>query len=167
MNDLPTRKRNRLIGYDYSKNGAYFITICVKNRHNILGQVESGGDFNIPQVQLSLYGKYAEKHILRINEIYKNIFVDKYIIMPNHIHMIVLVSKSESGMSRAPSPTNALIPNTISTCKRFINMECGFNIFQRSYHDHIIRNEKEFYEISQYIETNPLKWSDDCFFTEI
>ena len=88
--------------------------------------------------------------------------------MPNHIHLIIkIVNESHIGMSQAPYPTsNAIIPKFISLFKRYCNREIGNNIFQRSFHDHIIRNENDYLKIWNYIETNPVKWEEDCFYTE-
>ncbi|MBQ8057018.1 MAG: transposase [Ruminococcus sp.] len=79
--------------------------------------------------------------------------------MPNHIH--ILVSVYNSGMSKSPSPTNETIPSFVSTFKRFVNKEAGENIFQRSYYDHIVRDERDYLSRWQYIENNPIKWEED------
>ena len=92
--------------------------------------------------------------------------MDKYVVMPNHIHLIIAIRNDvvENGMSRTPSPTNAIIPHVISTFKRFCNKEIGKKIFQRSFHDHIIRNSDDYDKISKYIYENPLIWEKDCFY---
>jgi putative transposase len=155
---LPKRKSNRLKGYNYSSNGAYFITICVKNRHNLLGEVIVEGDAHIaPNIKLSQYGQITEKYIKGINGI------DKYVIMPNHIHIIVLIRSPQSGTMKASPPTPP-IPQLIKSFKILVTKEIGFSLFQRSYHDHIIRNEKEYQEIWEYIDSNPVKWEVDCFY---
>ncbi len=76
--------------------------------------------------------------------------------------MIIVVDNN--GTPKASSPTNAVIPHVISTFKRFVNREIGYPIFQRSYHDHIIRNEKDYLEIYQYIESNPARWAEDRYY---
>ena len=90
--------------------------------------------------------------------------------MPNHVHLLVCIDRAEditrSGTSRTPSPTNAIIPRYVSTFKRLCNREIGTNIWQRSYHDHIIRGQSDFDMIWQYIDTNPIRWEQDCFYTE-
>lgn len=85
--------------------------------------------------------------------------------MPDHIHMIIFKydEKDVMGTSRTPSPTNAIIPSLISTMKRFVNKKTGFNIWQRSYFDHIIRSENEFADICNYIENNPINWANNKF----
>ena len=79
--------------------------------------------------------------------------------------MLVFLSEQD-GTSGTPSPTNAVIPQLVSTFKRMINRKCGADIFQRSFHDHIIRNEEDYLRIWNYIDTNPVTWEKDCFFTE-
>ncbi len=164
--DFPQRKRTRLQNYDYSSPGAYFITVCTKNRDCCLSEISVGdGVLDVPQTQLTKWGKLAETRILEINEVYTHIRIDKYVIMPNHIHMLVFLSEQD-GTSGTPSPTNAIIPQLVSSFKRMVNRECGANIFQRSYHDHIIRSKEDYLRIWNYIDTNPATWEKDCFFTE-
>ncbi len=86
-------------------------------------------------------------------------------VMPNHIHMIIFVGNAD-GTSRAPSPTNATIPHLVSTLKRFVNREVGYNIFQRSFYDHIIRDYKDYYRIWKYIDNNPGRWAEDKYYCE-
>lgn len=95
---------------------------------------------------------------------YDNIFVDKYVIMPNHIHLLVRIE--DSGRSGTPVPTreNSTISRFISTFKRFCNREYGENIWQSRYYDHVIRNQRDYDEIWEYIENNPAKWEEDRFF---
>ncbi len=162
--ELPQRKPTRLKAYDYSQNGAYFVTICTKNRRNILCDIVGGGAHDAPQVKLTEIGKRVEKYIISTNNI-PDVTVDKYVIMPNHIHLILSIQRKipqvPYGTSKAPSPTNISIPHAISTLKRFVNREIGKNIFQRSFHDHIIRNETDYLEIWQYIDNNPAQWQED------
>ena len=171
--DFPRRKPNRLNGYDYSRGGAYFITVCTKDRKEILWSTDVGDGvldvplecaYDIGNVHLSGYGEIIKKHINNMNKTYSDVQIIQYVIMPNHIHFIIQIKTDvlrQDGTSRTPSPTNAVIPQTISTLKRFVNKELGFNIFQRSYHDRIIRNEKEYHVISEYIKNNPSHWEQD------
>ena len=89
--------------------------------------------------------------------------VDKYVIMPNHIHLILLVNELD-GTPGAASPTKAVVPRYVAAFKRLTNAEIGKNIFQRSYHDHIIRSHQDYLRIWQYIENNPKQWELDCFY---
>ena len=160
--ELPTRKKIRLEGYDYSQEGCYHITICVENGHEMLGNIDVGdGVLDVPFVELSEYGIIAEKRIAALDEYYEHISISKYVIMPNHIHILFSVLNNKGGTSRTPSPTNAVIPSFVSTLKRFIHKECGFALFQRAYHDRIIRDKEEYLQKLHYIEQNPVKWSED------
>ena len=162
--ELPNRKPTRLKDFDYSTEGAYFITICTHNKQKILCDIVGCGALDAPKITLSKMGEIVDKYILSTNNI-TGITVDKYVIMPNHIHLI-LILKNENGTSKAPSPTNNIISHSISTLKRFVNKEIGHNIFQRSFHDHIIRDENDYLKIWNYIDTNPHKWESDCFYVK-
>ena len=157
--NYPKRKPTRLKGYNYSDNGAYFITICVKNKEPLLGKIAGCGVYDAPQIILSEYGTVAKKYISIMNEKYDNVYIDKYIIMPNHIHMIIVVQNcnTDSGSSQAPNPTNETIPKFVSLFKRYCNRVYGKNIWQNSYNDHIIRGEKDYLEIWSYIDNNTVK----------
>ena len=162
------RKPTRLKYYDYSSAGAYFLTICVKDRKELLSKIIVGdGVLDVPKNILTQYGKIADKYINQMKEFYKHIDIDKYVIMPDHIHLILSITNAKTrkqmienhGTSRTPSPTkaNSEISKFISTFKRFCNKEYGENIWQRSYYDHIIRNEEDFLNIWKYIDGNPIK----------
>ena len=122
----------------------------------------------MPQMILSEYGQIVKTHIESMLAHYNNIFIDKYIIMPNHIHMIVIINTDEpSEKSGAPSeytdetsgksggasaaPTTTL-GNIIRGLKAGISRECKFSVWQRSFHDRIIRNKIEYQKIWQYID---------------
>lgn len=161
--NLPKRKPTRLRNYDYSSEGAYFITICSHKKQCIFSHIVGDGVYDIPKIKLSKYGKTVEKYIQKMNQQYDYVNINKYVIMPNHIHLILFV-QNRGGTSQAPSPTNAIIPKFISLFKRYCNRENGSNIFQRSFHDHIIRDENDYLKIWNYIDTNPHKWNEDCFY---
>ena len=164
--DIPKRRPNRLPKFDCSTPGAYFITVCVEGKRCILGNIVGGGALDAPQVQLTEIGKIVEKNILSGNQI-PHICVDKYVIMPNHIHLLLAVIETEkNGSSKAPTPTNAIVPHFISTFKRFCHREVGTHIFQRSYHDHVVRGERDYLKIWEYIDNNPARWTEDCFYME-
>ena len=167
MSDRPVRKYIRLENYDYDSDGAYFITICTVNKECMLSAIVGGGAFDAPHNILTEYGTIVEKYILSSNNI-PNVNVDNYVIMPNHIHILLTIQNNSvnSGTSRAPSPTNKTVPHFVSTLKRFVNRDIGFDIFQRSYHDRIIRSKAEYLKIWEYIENNPVNWQNDCFFRE-
>ena len=167
---LPQRKATRLKGYDYSSPGVYFITICTQNRKCMLSDLVVGEGLAPPETRLSEIGRIAEEQILALEERFPSVSIDRYIVMPNHIHMLLriegLFEREVCGPSRAPAPTNAVIPHAISTLKRFVNADLGQNIFQRSYHEHVIRGEADYREIWEYIDANPAKWAEDRYYTE-
>ena len=172
MKELPTRKHPRLKGHDYSDSGAYFITLCVKDSHELLGQIIVGRDVHIaPQVQLSEYGMIAAKHIEKIKTQFQDVLIDKHVIMPNHVHMIVTIKRVDklsanaegSGAMWTSRPTSATIPALIRSFKTVITKEIGFSLWQTSYHDHIIRNEAEYHRIWKYIDQNPANWEHDRY----
>jgi len=154
---------------------------ALKDMHEMLGNIV-GGDALIapPSTKLSEYGLITKKYIENINEVYDDVFVDRYVIMPNHIHMIIIVKNGESRKGhgamrgngeccesmRASTPTAAIIPGIIRSLKILVTKECGFSIWQRSYHDRIIRNTEEYHKIRQYIKENPSKWQDDKYYTK-
>ena len=174
MNELPKRKTNRLENITYTENGSYFITVCVKDMKCILAQIVGGGDLDAPKVKLSAYGKIVEENINRMNDIYENIQCEKYVIMPNHLHLLISINDSTpdiDGTPRSSSPTeeesqlrgtprssSPTVSEYIGTMKRFVNKEIGQNIWQRSFYDHVIRDVDD-YEIKwRYIDENPAKW---------
>ena len=97
-------------------------------------------------------------------------YIDKYVVMPNHVHLIVFIKKENeeafdnSGASGKPRPTNATIPKLISSIKRFSNRKAGFNLWQDSYHDHIIRDDSDYQRKWRYIDENPAKWAEDDYY---
>ena len=162
--ELPKRKTNRLASYDYDGEGAYFITICTQERKCLLSHIVGDDALGVPENKLTNMGKIVEKYILSANHM-DRIIVDKYVIMPNHIHLLLIV-EMDSGTPRASSPTTAIIPRFVASLKRFSNLEIGESIFQRSYHDHVIRNRQDYLKIWEYIENNPKKWELDCFYVK-
>ena len=148
--ELPIRKPTRLPNYDYSQSGYYFVTICSKDKKKLFGHIVGDGVYDIPQIRLSPHGMVVDKYIQQMNVQYADIRIDKYVVMPNHIHWIVEVSqplvcgKNLRGSSQAPNPTNATLPKFISLFKRYCNRDIGYNVFQRSFHDHIIRDKEDY-----------------------
>ena len=158
--DVPNRKSNRLESYDYSEPGCYFITICTKDRQQILSRIVGTpvpGCPQIPHPELLAYGQIADKYIRQMDAFYDNISVDKYVIMPDHIHILLTV---QNGQSRTPVPTraNSMIAKFVGTFKRFSNKEYGENIWQGRYYDHVVRNQADYNESWEYIDGNPQKW---------
>ncbi len=161
--EFPVRKSPRLPFYNYSSPGAYFITICTQNRKNILARIVGGGVLDAPSICLSPTGQIVEQRLLSANQIY-NVIIDKYVVMPNHVHILIFIHPHASHTASVPS--NQSIPRFVSGFKRLCNQSVGHPIFQRSYHDHVIRNERDYQRIWQYIDNNPALWEKDCFYTE-
>ena len=159
MDKQPTRKNNRLKDYDYSQSGYYFITICTKDKKDLFWSV--GASF-AGQNKLSDIGNVIDSEIIKIDNIYEtNIEINNYVIMPNHIHMIIVIHNEKSQTEKIPS-----IQRIIQQFKGSITKQVGFPLWQKSFHDHIIRNQSEYEKIYEYIETNPLKWEDDKYYLE-
>lgn len=153
--DLPKRKNIRLNDYNYSSNGAYFITICTKNKENLLWKnVGANCVRPLDQLPLSKIGIVVENEIHKLNTVYENIKVDKYQIMPNHIHLIIFIYEDSNGRTQF-APT---ISRIIKQFKGSITKQIEFSIWQKSFYDRIIRNEKEYQEVWNYIHNNPLKY---------
>ena len=155
MSELPNRKPIRIENYDYATPGAYFITVCTANREKIFWD-SVGADIIRPQnVPLSAAGKIAEQGILQIAEHYANAVVDKYCIMPDHIHLILRIESNVGGrMISAPT-----VSTVVGSMKRWVSKQIGRPIWQKSFYDHGIRNQQNYDEIWHYIENNPLKYA--------
>ncbi|MGN0520672.1 MAG: transposase [Candidatus Fimenecus sp.] len=155
MDTLPKRKKNRLEGYDYTQPNYYFVTVCVQDREPILSRIVGGDALIAPRSVLTPIGTVVEKHIQKINTVYADVAVERYIIMPNHIHLLLLIDRFDVGTMRASSPTN--LSTVIRSLKTFVTKEIGQNIWQRSFYDEIIKNETHFQRAWDYIEYNALK----------
>lgn len=160
--ELPKRKQTRLKEYDYSTPGAYFITICTKDRKNILSNIVRD-DTHATKISLSKIGEIAKQELLNLETHYPNVKIDKYVIMPNHIHLIIKIDNDLSGGHGDP-PLQVF--DIIGRFKSFTMKKCDINLWQRSFHDHIIRDEEDYLKIWNYIDTNPQKWNEDCFYTK-
>ena len=143
--NLPKRKQNRLENFDYSSGGAYFITICVKDRKKILSKIV-GAIHESPEIKLTPYGKILDNHIKNLNARF-NINVDKYVIMPDHIHLIITINERsirESTLQGRSIISKAIGFLKMNTSRDIHNAGYKGNIWQRSYYDHIIRNPKDY-----------------------
>jgi len=163
MNVDRVRKTNRLKGFDYSSSRSYFVTICTKDGVSLFWRWKR--DINgRPQVaptqeyELSPYGEIVTDEILQISLIYENVEVEHFVVMPNHVHMVLTICR---GDLRSPVPTLSRI---IQQWKGAISKKMGFSPWQKSFHDHIIRDEKSFLEIAEYVRTNPENWESDKFY---
>ncbi|MFA4833868.1 MAG: transposase [Patescibacteria group bacterium] len=157
------RKPNRLKEYDYSEDGFYFITICAKNRIECFGDIKNG------EMVLNKYGQVAEKQWQWLAGQYSYVKLDEFIIMPNHVHGIVVIdSPNAVGTGRDLSLhiniklLSDLMGAFKTTSSKLIH-QSGFSDFswQRSFYDRIIYNEQSLMKIREYIRNNPLKWELD------
>ena len=164
----------RLKNYDYSQNGLYYVTICTKNREEILSKIIinsffSGMDTPISPndiiIKHTKIGNIILSEINNINE-QENILIHNYVIMPNHVHFIIQLNHNGNQiLGRGGTlPLQAIIGRFKSfTTKQYniLNNSFGTKLWQRNYYEHIIRNEKEYLKIIQYIKNNPFRWIEN------
>jgi len=165
------RKQARLGGYDYSQAGGYFITICTHNREYLFGQVINY------QMALNEIGKIVKQWWLKLEDRFTNVKLEDYVVMPNHIHGILMVTEEENDVGaihELPLQSGMilrrqmLIPKVVGYFKmnsaKYVNRlrgVVGISLWQRNYYEHIVRNESELSRIREYIQNNPLKWDLD------
>ena len=148
--DLPKRKSSRIPGYDYASANYYFITICTHEKRCIFGKPG----------MLNWMGKCTEACLLKIEQLHPQIRIDKYVIMPNHIHVIFDVQENDGKQNLAM----IIGQYKMAAAKKIRERKPGFEVWQRSFHDHVIRDQRSYEKIWNYIENNPLKWENDCFY---
>ena len=168
--EIHHRRSIRLKEFDYSSAGAYYITLCSFNRENIFGELENG------RVFLNEYGEIAREEWGKTAEIRRGIELDEFVIMPNHMHGILWI-EGRGTKHRAPTieqfgkPTSNTIPTIIrgfksSVTKRINTKRADFNlplmtVWQRNYFEHVIRDERDLFNVRQYIQNNPKNWEED------
>ena len=157
MSTLPERKKNRLQSYDYQSPGYYFLTFCTADRACILGHVTKSDETQQSSVILSKVGMVVDEAIRAIPAHYPGVALDQYVIMPNHVHLILILQHTGK-----PCPG---VSGIVQQLKGVVTKRLGQNIWQSHFHDHVIRNEQDYREIRQYIENNPTKWSLDRYYT--
>lgn len=156
------RKTIRLQSHDYDTPGYYFLTLCAKDKKKLLCDIVGTDLPGDPHITRHRGGIVAEKQLRLMSDFYPDIRLEKYVVMPNHIHLLLHVISSVSHTKGKFSRVSQFV----GSFKRFFSKEYGENIWQNRSHDHVIRNEKDFLRIWEYIENNPARWSEDCFFTE-
>jgi REP element-mobilizing transposase RayT len=185
MNDeFPRRKNIRLPGYDYSQAGYYFITICTQNRTHLFGDISAQGDFVENE-----FGRILAATWLDLPNHNARLGVDKFVVMPNHFHGIVIIEEkcgltvesldlqSRAGLEPAPTmghglePAPTILAEVVRQLKTFsakrINARRntpGTGIWQRGYYEHILRGEQDYQRIWQYIDENPIQWALDQYY---
>lgn len=170
--DIHRRHSIRLKGYDYSKAGAYFVTVCAWNRECLFGDVAGG------EIRLNEYGTVVVEEWQRSGTIRKEIVLDVFVVMPNHIHGIIMISDDNHGSvgvtGRSPlqirphGPSKRSLGSFFAGFKSSVtkrinelrdNPECP--VWQRNYYDHVIRTEDSLNRIRDYIHYNPARWDED------
>lgn len=160
----------RLQNWDYGSNGAYFITICTHNREHYFGKIVDG------IMQLNDIGKLAQQYWMEIPNHFSFIALDNFVVMPNHIHGILIIDKMDNdgdgiGTIRTAAATKKWKPQTIGSIINQYKRICTINArkihsdfaWQTRFHDHIIRNTHEHQRIQNYIANNPVNWNNDTF----
>jgi len=169
--DKHRRRSIRLKGYDYSQPGAYYITIVTQGRECLFGEIVDG------KMILNDAGKFAQKCWMEIKRHYPNVIMDEFVIMPNHVHGIIVIVENdqhvgaihELPLRESPIQRRKMIlPKIIgrfkmNTAKHINKMRNspGVRVWQRNYWEHVIRNENELNRIREYIINNPLQWAMD------
>jgi len=160
------RRSIRLRGYDYSSVGAYFVTIVTWQREMVFGDIVNGA------VMLNQWGEIVREEWERTAFVRPNVELGEYVIMPNHIHGILIFHEGVGAMRRIAPTKTTLQPNSLGSVigqfksvvtKRINRLQDVFGrpIWQRNYYEHIIRNQSDMDRISRYIESNPSKWAED------
>ena len=163
------RRSIRLKEYDYSQAGAYFVTVCAWNRECLFGKVVDG------EMQLNDIGRIVADEWTRSCEIRQEIELDEWIVMPNHIHGIIIITDvgahgraplqhDNTVLHREPRSLSSFIAGFKSATTKRINQTRGtpgVQLWQRNYYEHVIRNEESLNEIRQYISGNPKRWAED------
>ena len=162
---MQKRKSLRLKNYDYSQNGMYFVTICSYQKKCFFGRIVDD------EIKLSTVGEIAQRYLVDILKYYKGVSIDEFIIMPNHIHIVVelsdVVVTEQCSVTTQNNKNYGLLSKIVKSYKnaviKEINKKFGKNNFkwQRSYYDHIIRKEESLQKIKEYIMINPRDWKKD------
>ena len=149
--ELPKRKRIRLEGFDYASSGGYFVTMCLAGRRPLLWEDGQGRGAN-PEAppELSRIGKIVEQEIRRWNGLFKQVRIDPYQIMADHVHLVIFI---EAG-GEEPPPT---LSRMVQQFKGTVTKRVGFSIWQKSFYDHVIRNDESYLGVWRYIDENPLQ----------
>ena len=169
--ELPKRKDTRLKGFDYSSPGAYFITFCTHNRRNTLSHIV-GAIHESSEAKLTEYGIILD-HVINNLPTHLKATVDRYVIMPNHVHIIVVITDDEAlrAIRESPLRVRSILSKTIgyikmNTSENIRKLYDAEKIWQRGFHDHVVRDRTDYERIVKYIYENPLIWQYDCFYKE-
>jgi len=170
MTKILTRKpRIRLEGYDYSQENHYYITTCTENKGDWFGEIKNN------EIILNLYGQICLKHLQNLPNHYKHIEIDTFVIMPNHLHAIIVINQTDKLLDNRNGQAlglslhkNKTLSKILCDFKSFTSREINKTIkegnkfrWQRSFYDHIIRNDRSLHRIRKYIIDNPANWDTD------
>jgi len=153
-NSLPKRKQIRLPEFDYSLCSVYFLTVCTKDRKPVFWNVDM--TCGRPQYSLSYAGSIVKAELRRISEVYSCISVDRACIMPDHVHLLLRINADADGRPQV-APT---VSRIINQFKGSVTKKLGEAIWQKSFYDHVVRNDEDYLACWQYIENNPRKKLD-------
>ena len=166
--NLSKRKYPRLKGYDYSQNGCYSVTICTNNKLAILSEVVGWG-LAPAVIELTPIGEVVEEELLDLPNRYPYVKIDKYVIMPTHIHAIISIDKSEA-VGASPHPT---LMSMVGAFKSLSTRKCnqadgiqGRKIWQSSFHENVIRSHEAYLSVWEYIDGNVEEWLEDRYYTK-
>ena len=157
-NVFPKRKWMRLRSFDYASQKVYFITICTQNREQLFCEIVGRGlDPSVQaEVRMTPYGNIAEHDLWDIANHFPDVEILNYVFMPDHLHILLALGCREAAAEGSrPLPTVSTI---IGQYKSGVSRKCKRAIWQKYYHDHIIRNQPDFEETWKYIDNNPLQW---------
>ena len=161
--EIHHRRSIRLKGYDYSSQGAYFVTLCCENRQHRFGEISES------QMELTHCGQIATEWMENLPTKFPTIEIDEYIIMPDHIHAIISIrTGNPRGCPEENPPTigqiigayKSLVANDCLKWHKERNLQMG-KLWQRNYYEHIIRDEQAYENIRNYIRTNPERWQSN------
>lgn len=166
---MKERKIIRLPSYDYGQNGCYFVTVCTQDKVWHFGLPSSVGA--APCGRPNVVAELAERWLFKIEEKYPEVKIDKYVIMPNHIHVIFCIEKAETGGHMGPPLPKIMDWYKTMTTNEYIRMvrqgklpPFRGKLWQRSYYDHVIRNYDDYLRVWNYIESNPARWAEDEYY---
>ena len=191
LSELPKRRHARLGGYDYAQAGYYAVTVCVQDKLPVLSNINVGQGLVPAEVAFTPTGRIVEEEPLALAERYPHVRIDKYVIMPTHVHAIIVIMEramddvgrglapaeddeiqSSGGGKPPPYPgSSPTLMQIVGTFKSFSTRLCnqhdaltGRRLWQTSFYDEIIRNEAAYRQIWQYIDGNPAKWNEDEYY---
>ena len=146
---FPRRKNPRLKQYDYATENYYFVTICTGEKKCIFGTPD----------QLNSFGMFAKEGLLSLENHFPTVKMDSFVVMPNHIHAIIALSADSVKLTTVVGSYKSYVT------KKIHEMDPKIKVWQSSFHDHVIRNQQSYEKIWNYIEYNPMKWEEDCFYS--